>query len=624
MCGIVGIFDMTGQGRSDRNALTRMTAALSHRGPDAYNYFLDDRLVFGFQRLSIIDLEHGLQPFVNEDQSVISICNGEIFNFKDLRHELEEKGHEFHTRCDTEVLPHLYEEYGTTFINKLNGQFAFAIYDRKRNHLILARDHFGIVPLFYTITGGIFLFASEIKALLEHPVVTREVNLAGLDQVLCFPGLVSPTTMFANIKSLESGTALIVSPDSVEVHEYWDLIYPPANVSSGGYNEDYYIEGLREHLRRSVRQRLMSDVPVGLYLSGGLDSSVIAALACAAQPGDHFHSFSVSFKGKEMCEGRYQRLMAQVLKTIHHEISFGPNEVLDRLAKTIYHTECPIRETYDTACLALSEVAKQNGVSVVTTGQGADELFGGYIGYRFDDFHSRRQRIGEREQREQTIRERLWGDPMFAYDGNYTSLEELKHNLYSEYVKERLPEFDCLLSSPIKKERLVGRHILHRRSYIDFKLRLADHLLGDHGDRMAMANAVEARHPFLDVELVKFVSEIPPRMKLNDLVEKYVLREAARTIVPKDILEREKFAWFAPGSPELVLSSNEWISNLLSPETIKRQGYFNADTVNQLHTQYRHRDFTLNHPFELDILTIVVSFTAFVEIFRMPYLGQAA
>jgi asparagine synthase (glutamine-hydrolysing) len=330
----------------------------------------------------------------------------------------------------------------------------------------------------------------------------------------------------------------------------------------------------------------------------------------------------VSFKDKEMCEGRYQRRLAQLLETSHHEVSFGTNEIIDRLAKTLYHTECPLKETYDTACLGLSEAAKQNGVSVIITGQGADEFFAGYIGYRFDDFHARQQRFGEREQRERKIRECLWGDPTFAYDGNYTWLEDLKRNLYSEQVKERLPEFDCFLSSPVKKDRLAGLHVLHRRSYLDFKLRLADHLLGDHGDRMAMANAVEARHPFLDVELIKFVSEIPPTLKLKDLVEKYVLREAARAIVPREIIEREKFAWFAPGSPELVLSSNEWISDLLSPETIQRQGYFNANTVNQLYSQYRRKNFTLNHPFETDILAIVISFTAFVEIFKMPCLGR--
>lgn len=615
------MFDLTGQRRPDKDALVRMTSALSHRGPDSYNYYLNGDLVFGFRRLSIIDIENGMQPFMSEDQSVISITNGEIFNYQDIRHELEEKGHRFHTRCDVEILPHLYEEHGVELVNKLNGQFALAIYDDRRRTLFLARDHFGIAPLFYSIVDGLFLFASEIKALLEHPSISREVDLTGLDQVLCFPGLVSPTTMFTNIKSLENGTALIVSESGVKKWQYWDLDYPLMTEEPDKRDKNYYIEGLREQLSRAVSKRLVSDVPLGLYLSGGLDSSVVTALACANQPNMGYKSFSISFKEKEMCEGRYQRQASQFFKTLHHEVSIGPRDIVDRLEKTLYHTECPVKETYDAACLALSELTKLNGVSVVLTGQGADEILAGYIGYRFDEFHSNQRRFGDREQQEREIRARLWGDPEFAYDGNYFLLEDIKRKLYSDQVKSLLPQFNCFLSSPINKERLAGRHILHRRSYLDFKLRLVDHLLGDHGDRMSMANAVEARHPFLDVEVVKFISGIPPSLKLKDLVEKYALREAARAIVPRDIIDREKFGWFAPGSPDIVRLSNEWISYLLSPETIRRQGYFNTDYVRSLTEQYSQEDFELNHPFETDTLAIVITFTAFVDAFKMPYLG---
>ncbi|HHC25498.1 MAG TPA: asparagine synthase (glutamine-hydrolyzing), partial [Desulfobacterales bacterium] len=273
MCGITGVFNFSGGPPVERDVIERMADALAHRGPDDSGFYVEDRLGFGFKRLSIIDLTSGNQPIYNEDRSIVMICNGEIFNYKELRHELESKGHRFYTHSDVEVLAHLYEEHGTDFLNKLNGQFAFAIFDRKTNTLLLARDHVGIAPLFYTVIDNTFIFASEIKAILKHPLVRREVDLTALDQIFSFPGLVSPRTMFKNIHSLKPGHSILIRDGRIEVNEYWDLNYPLASEIDTGKPESYYIEKLDELFSRSVQYRLQADVPVGFYLSGGMDSS---------------------------------------------------------------------------------------------------------------------------------------------------------------------------------------------------------------------------------------------------------------------------------------------------------------------------------------------------------------
>jgi asparagine synthase (glutamine-hydrolysing) len=617
MCGITGIFDFAGKRRMDRETIKRMTNAIAHRGPDSCNYVVDAGFAVGFCRLSIVDLAGGQQPMWNEQRTVLSVCNGEIFNHGELREQLEAREHRFTSKCDVEVLPHLYEEHGIDFVDKLSGQFAFAIYDYRRRRLCAARDQFGVVPFFYTIVDGLFIFGSEIKAILQHPAVSREVDVTGLDQILCFPGLVSPTTMFRGIKSLGSGHLLTVSESGVRVSEYWDLDFPMEGSPSEVLDERDYIDGVREHLKKSVRQRLMSDVPLGLYLSGGLDSSVVSAYACSEAPSVRRHSFGVSFNGEEMCERSYQESMSRFLDTTHHDVSFSSADVLSGLERAVYHAECPVKESYDTACLALSKQVKDTGVSVVLTGQGADELFGGYIGYRFDKFYNENPTYRSSDDEERKIRTQLWGDPSFAYDKDYVGLQRLKQRLYSPAVRAELPQTDALQSLGLRKERVEGRHVLHKRSYLDFKLRLADHLLADHGDRMAMANSVEIRHPFLDIDLVKFVSQIPPHIQLKGLTEKYVLRQAAASVVPPSIAQREKFGWFAHGTPQLLRANRESMSDLLSADRIRRQAYFDVNMVERLKARYGEDGFALTQPFEADLLLYVLSFTMLVEMFQM-------
>jgi asparagine synthase (glutamine-hydrolysing) len=622
MCGIIGYVDLRGDGRVEEGVLHRMADAITHRGPDSHGYFVDENVGIGTRRLRIIDLETGDQPMFNEDRSLVLCCNGEIFNYPELKSGLEKKKHLFRTKTDVEVLVHLYEEDGAGFLNKLNAQFAFVIYDRKERSLLLARDQFGICPLFYTVTNDFFIFASEIKAILEHPLVPREVNLTGLDQVLSLPGAISPQTVFRNIHSLPSGHYITIRNNEVAVREYWDLEYPTMDEASDGKPEKHYAETLRELLEQSVRYRLQADVPVGFFLSGGLDSSLIAAMIRRVSPDIQRHSFSISFSDERLCEAKYQRLMSDSVASIHHEIPFNEADIALRLRDVIYHSESPLKETYNTASLALSHETRKNGVTVVLNGEGSDELFAGYVGYRFD----KRRPEGNKNHDLETLlgdelRERLWGDQDLYYEKDEHEFREIKQALYAPDISDCLSEFECSNFPVINKERLRGRHPLHKRSYLDFKLRLAGHLIADHGDRMTMANSIEARYPFLDINLVEFCRGIPPDLKLNGFTEKYILKKAAENLIPNQIIDREKFGFVAPGSPSLLQQKIEWVHDLLSYDRIKRQGYFNPDTVEFLKSKYSQKGFRLNLTLEDDLLIVVLTFGLFLELFNLPDLN---
>jgi asparagine synthase (glutamine-hydrolysing) len=619
MCGFAGYIDLRDERRAEMDVLIRMMKAIAHRGPDSSDHFIEKGTGLGFQRLSIIDLESGDQPLYNEDGSVVLLCNGEIFNYKELKKTLVDKGHRFRSNTDVEVLLHLYEEEGAGFLNKLNGQFAFVIYDRKTGSLMLARDHFGINPLYYTQADGLFIFASEIKAILEHPAVHKEVDLLGLDQLLSFPGLVSPRTMFKGIESLKSGHYILIEKADLKLVEYWDLDYPNAGELPYAQPEQYYVERLKELFANSVRRRLQADVPVGFYLSGGLDSSLIAAMIKRVSPGVKRHSFSVIFDDKEINEAKYQRLMANHVNSEHHEILFDWTSVAERLSQAVYHSESPLKETYNTASLALSKAAREAGISVVLNGEGADELFAGYVGYRFDQFRAARERRDDFETiMEDEMRERLWGDADLYYEKDQYAFKEVKAALYSSEVNRALAEADGPDFELVNKSRVCGRHFVHQRSYLDFKIRLAGHLIADHGDRMAMAHSVEARYPFLDIELVEFSREIPPELKLNLFTEKYVLKKVADGLLPREITRREKFAFVTSGSPHLLRQGVEWVNDVLSFERVKRQGYFNPDAVEALKAQYTQPDFKLGIPVEDDFLTFILTFGLLLQLFDLP------
>ncbi|MFE3605404.1 asparagine synthase (glutamine-hydrolyzing) [Streptomyces goshikiensis] len=614
MCGVTGYMSLQGAAIEDDGVLDRMTATLLHRGPDSGGRLVRDGVALGFRRLSIVGLEGGEQPILNEDGSIAMVCNGEIFNHRELRAELEAKGHRFTTRTDVEVLVHLYEEHGTGLLERLNGQFAFAIHDSRRRRLFLARDQMGILPLYYAQPAGQFVFGSEIKAVLEHPAVARRPDLTGLDQVLTFPGTVGARTLFQGVSSLENGHYLLVEDGEVRRSKYWDLDYPLDGEETDRRPDAYYIDTLRELLEQSVRRRLQADVPVGCYLSGGLDSSLIGALVHRVGTDTTPRSFSISFADRGIDESRFQRLMARRLGSDHHETAFRPADIAGDLRRMVWHAECPVKETYNTCSMALSASVRESGTRVVLTGEGADELFAGYLGYRFD--------LGGRRAAgdpfEDDLRRRIWGDPHLFYERDYHAWRESKLDLYAPDVRDSFSDIDCLAQPVVDPEMLRGRHPVHQRSYLDFKLRLTDHLLSDHGDRMALAHSVEARYPFLDPDLVRFATTVPPRLKVTAQTEKYALKEVARGLVPDEIIHREKFGFRAQGSPALLREGVDWVEDLLSYDLIKRQGYFDPDVVEHLKKQYRQPGYEVHPHLGDDLLLTVLTFGVLLDTFSLP------
>lgn len=620
MCGIAGTLDFGSKRSASQAVLVAMANQLVHRGPDDAGYCIKNEVGLAFRRLSIIDLANGNQPFYDDTGSVVAICNGEIFNYKELRSELQAKGHQFRTECDVEVLIPLYKEYGADFVKKLNGQFAIAIFDDSKKQLLLVRDHVGICPLFYTVAGDTLVFASEVKAILKHPSVTRAVNLRGLDQILTFPGMASPTTMFAGIHAVRPGHQVIVKTNGrLEEKEYWDLDYP-SRVSESRCDADY-IDELDEVLCRAVRDRLNADVPVGYYLSGGLDSCLIGSIAQRVLPDPLRPSFSIAFADQDHDERNFQRVFTNHVPSVHHQISFDWNHVAGALERAVYCSEAPLKESYNTCSLALSQTVRQSGVKVVLTGEGADELFAGYVGYRFDAMRSNQPGSGELDEMfESEERQRLWGNKDFFYEKDYFALKSVKSDLYGQAALESIAGSGAASDGVVNKARLRGRHHVHQRSYVDFKLRLSDHLLADHGDRVAYANSIEARYPFLDTRVIDLARRLPPKLKLNGLIEKYIVKQVAARYLPSTITGREKFHFVAPGSPALLAQNIEWINDLLSFEKIKRQGYFNPDTVERLRKTYAKPGFKLNLPFDSDLLMIVITFGIFLDLFDIPNL----
>jgi asparagine synthase (glutamine-hydrolysing) len=610
MCGICGYikYDQPSS-ENDHQVIKRMNGKLIHRGPDAQDSIVFDNVALGFSRLSIIGLENGMQPIYNENNTIVLVCNGEIFNYIELREELRSKGHVFKTHSDVEVIIHLYEEYGMDFLNRMNGQFAFALYDKTKKIMFCARDQMGIIPLFYTFAKNTFIFGSEIKAIIEHPFVKREVDLTGLDQVFTFAGLISPRTMFKGIKSLENGHFLSIDPTGkVTDTEYWDLIYPEGEIKLNGHPEKYYVDKLEELFNSSINFRLRSDVPFGLYVSGGLDSSMIAMKVNQLLPGMRKEAFSIDFIESQYSESAYQKLVAKESNSKLNQKTFFFDDISGRLQQSVYYSECPVKETYNTASLSLSESVKANGIKVILSGEGADEFFAGYVGYRFDKMRALNLLQNTSSKEEQQIRTKLWGDASFFYERNFLEFDVIKRGLYSEAVNASFEEINCLNHPVINKARIENRHILNKRAYIDYKIRLVDHLVSDHGDRMALANSVEVRYPFLDKELIEFSTHLPTELKLNDFTEKYILKKMAHRFVPKPVFEREKFHFVAPGSPYLLQKNIEYINDILSYDLIKKQGYFNPDQIEKLKNTYKQDGFMINAPYESDLLITVITF----------------
>ncbi len=622
MCGITGVYNPSREFNAPPGVIEKMTEALQHRGPDEHSIHYQENFSYGFRRLSIIDIAGGSQPFFNSDHSITVLCNGEIFNYKELRREMEGRGYVFRSDCDVEVIVPLYEWLGISFVEKLNGQFAISLFDAKCNTLFLIRDHFGICPLMYAVIENTVIFASEAKALLQYPLLERRVNMTALDQIFSFPGMLSPETMFAGIKSIRPGHYMAFSESGQRGKAYWDFDYPVSTVHYEAKDEQRYVEELEGILTDSIRLRLNADVPVGFYLSGGLDSSLIGSLSKKINKGRSYPAFSIQFPdpvNSEIDEQNHQRVMSDFLGCESNVIPFDWSDIEKNLRKAVWHSESALRETYNTCSLALSQKVQSKNIKVILSGEGADEIFGGYPGYRFDLHRSVQQEVynGEIFQEKQ-LNKRLWSNENFFYEHNLFELADMKGAIYSDEACAQFSKFNCLNTLAIDTTQLQGRHPFHMRSYLDFKLRLGDHLIADHCDRVCYANSIEGRYPFLDHRIIDFTRTVPPDLMMKNMNEKNLLKKVARNYLPATIIDRQKFGFVAPGSPHLLQNNVAWVNDLLAPDRIKRQGYFNPSTVERLRKKYSQPGFKLNIPFESDLLIIILTFNILLSVFDLP------
>jgi asparagine synthase (glutamine-hydrolysing) len=604
------MFNMENRRELPTDVISKMLDAISHRGPDGRQELHLGNISMGFNRLSFIDLAGGMQPIQNEDNTISMICNGEIFNFRKLRKELIEKGHIFRTQTDVEVVIHLYEEHGSDFPKFLNGQFAIALHDSKSDELMLVRDYVGIAPLFYTFVDGRAVFASEIKAILEYPGIKRKLNMKAVDQLMNFPGIVSPVTFFEDIFSMESGHLLKLSPHYPPLHiEYWDMQY---STITDEKSEDYYIEKMREMFKNAISLRLIADVPIGFYISGGLDSSAVACFI-----GEYmlksYYSFSAEIGTGDLDESRFQEMVKEKVASTHYSTKVTELEIWENLKEVIYYAESAVKESYDVAAYMLSALVSASPAKAVLTGQGSDEFLYGYVGYAIDQFRAMQR--GSMSAEECAYNDRLWGDPYFRFERIHPKIRKIHSKIYSKDVRSEMDKFSALAESPVNLARLHGLSDGQRRSYIDFKLRLQDHLLGEHGDRMLFAHSVEGRHPFLDIELLSFIAEIPDRYKLNGTSEKYILKKAAKGIVPDDILRRKKFPFQAPGMSFMIKKGSG--EGYLSDAIIKKYGIFDPLYVRELKSTYSKEDFVLKGAYEIDYLLIIMTVMMLCETYKL-------
>lgn len=581
-----------------------MLVPLNHRGPDGRGFHVEGAIGLAHARLSIIDVEGGAQPIFNEDRSICVIFNGEIFNYIELRASLEQRGHSFYTHSDTEVLVHLYEEYGDDFVSHLNGQFAIALWDQRRQRLLLCRDRTGILPLFYTQQRGRLLFASEIKALLPVLHDARALNPAALDQILTFWAPLHDATIFNGVLQLPPGEMLIVTREQVQRRSYWQWRFPV----DGDYHqqtEDELAEQLRALLLDATRLRLRADVPVGAYLSGGFDSSALAALI----HGDGItpNTYSIRFEDQQLDEGQHQQRMVAQLNVPHRDVLCRTSDVGREFLDALWHMETPVLRTAPTPMKMLSRLVRDSGGKVVLTGEGADEVFGGY-----DIFKEAKIRRFWAQQpdsrwrplllkrlypylelspgRSQRYSEAFFGagldDPqraIFAHLPRWNTTAQCKA-FYSDEFKARLNDDAIALLERGLPAATPQWHAFNQAQYIESKTLMANYLLCSQGDRMLMANSVEGRFPYLDHRVIEFANRLPPRLKMKVLNEKYLLKRALRNDLPESILRRHKQPYRAPDIPAFFVNGKalDYVDALCGDEAIRRYGYFDPQKTSLL------------------------------------------
>ncbi len=609
MCGIAGIVALRDAASPPSlEELEAMISALRHRGPDEFGAYRDRRAGLGHARLSIIDLATGQQPLANEDETLWVVFNGEIFNYVELRAELIALGHRFRTRSDTEVIVHAFESWGEDAFARFNGQFAIALWDARREALVLARDRLGVRPLYLCEHAGRLLFASEVKAIFAaDPAITRALDPVGLAETFTFWTVVPPQSVFEGIAELEPGHVRTISPNGIADRAFWAPRYPGAGTAPPAGSLDEAVERVRAALEEAVRLRMLrADVPVGSYLSGGLDSSLVAALGRRVK-GDKFCTYSIRFEDAEYDETRYQRAVAELIESDHREILVRRADIAAAFPAVVTHAERPLLRTAPAPLFLLSKLVRDSGIKVVLTGEGADEMFAGYDLFREGKvrrFWGRqpgsalRPRLLERlypylarsPLSQRAMAREFFGRgrerpnvPGFAHQTRWQSAAALQR-LFTPDVRERARRVDVVerLLAALPSE-FARWSPLAQDQYLEVRTLLSGYLLSSQGDRMLMAHSVEGRFPFLDADVVELANALPASYKLKVLDEKHALKRAARGLVPPEILARKKQPYRAPDALSFVgAGAPAWVGEVMSEAAIARAGIFDARAVERL------------------------------------------
>lgn len=613
MCGIAGIINFDKPDEDLKGLLSKMLGMIRHRGPDSFGIYTGTAAGLGSARLRIIDLETGDQPIHNEDETVWVVLNGEIFNYPELRKDLEQQGHQFYTKTDTEVLVHLYEEHGSNFLNLLNGQFAFAIWDNTRKILLLGRDRIGIHPLFYYLDKGRLVFGSEIKSVFADEKIPRRLNPDTISDIFICWTPVCPNSAFEGIFQVPPAHYGIFSKKGLKIQRYWEL---PFNKEAALETDLFELhEELKALLYDSARIRLRADVPVGAYLSGGLDSTYITSLV-KNNFNNLLHTFSVSFSDGRFDEAPFQKTAVKALKTEHQSIYCNEEDIAKIFEQVIWHAEVPLLRTGPAPLFQLSELVRQNDFKVVLTGEGADEFFAGYNIFKEDRIRRFWARNPDSNMRPRLL-EKLYPYIFSQNQGKAGSFlkQFFKRNIsnidspvYSHILRwENTSNLRGFFSDNLREQtpglkEFVDRYIsslpagymswdpVARAQYTEISMFLSNYLLSSQGDRMMMGHSVEGRFPYLDHRVMEFACRIPVRYRLNGLTEKYILKHVAKNEIPQELVERPKQPYRAPISKcFLSRSSPDYVNELLSEKIIAERGYFSSQKVSGFLNKCRQR-----------------------------------
>lgn len=625
MCGICGV--VTDGPTPDPTLVAAMMASLSHRGPDGSGYLIDHGAVLGQTRLAIIDTVGGVQPLANEDETLWVVFNGEIFNYVELAAELRDRGHRFRTASDTEVIVHAVEEWGEDAFSRFNGQWAIALWDRSRRRLILSRDRLGVRPLYYRLTPHGLSFASEIKAIFADPEVPRRLDPAGLRQVFTSWSTVAPRTSFTGVAQLPPGHLATWDASGFRIRAYWQADFPVRGGEPGQDLEEN-AAGLRERLVRATQLRFeRSDVPVGAYLSGGIDSSVTTAVIrnFTDAPLD---TFSLRFADADFDEGGYQRLMAERLGTTHHEVVVSARDIAAVFPEVVHHAESPLLRSAPAPLFLLSRLVRSSGYKVVVTGEGADEVLGGYDIYREarvrafwarNPGSARRGRAAELLYPWMTVNpsqapafaRSFFGmdldlaDPAMSHRPRWNTTAALQ-SMLTAGIRAELdadPAADLAAGMPAAAAEWDP---LARAQWLEMTTLLPGYILASQGDRMLMANSVEGRFPFLDPDVVAFANALPARHKLFGLEEKFVLKHAFRDFVPEEILRRPKQPYRAPDAASFFADGvPDWLDDVLSPSALLAAGVFEPRQVAGLMAKARARSQRFGNTDNMRVLAVL-------------------